>query len=312
MHLRWPLRWKPGKQNVRILLLSFLAATVFWFFNALNKTYSTKLDHPIQFNYNNNGLIEVEELPSSITMDVSGGGWNLFRKYFLFNVEPIKIYLNNPTQQTSIPVEGLLETISDQLSELDINFIYTDTFRLRIENIVSRKVAVKLDTTGFKLREGFVLDGKIHYVPDSVEFKGPESTIMSLPTIYEVPFSLTRIDEDINQQIPVPVSSPHLVSSPPNLTVHFNVDELIGRSVKKSIDKVNFPKGITLMDSLVEFSYAYPESMQDQFELDSISITADYGALNTSDSSIILQVENVPHFFHNYSIDIDSVRIFYE
>ena len=84
--------------NWRAILLSVLAATTFWFFNALNKNYSTRLNYPLGFSFTRDSVVVVNPLPDKVVVDVSGGGWNLMRKTFLFSATPILLQLDNPTE----------------------------------------------------------------------------------------------------------------------------------------------------------------------------------------------------------------------
>lgn len=101
------------KESWRVILLCLLAGTTFWLLNALNKNYNTKINYPIRFLLDNaDSVVIVKELPEKVEIDVSGGGWNLLRKTYWFNINPITIPLNNPTQINYILGSSLEPIIS--------------------------------------------------------------------------------------------------------------------------------------------------------------------------------------------------------
>ena len=56
--------------NLRIVFLSLLTATIFWFFNALNKEYTAKINYPVEIIYGRDSLVAVNELPKHIPVNV--------------------------------------------------------------------------------------------------------------------------------------------------------------------------------------------------------------------------------------------------
>src|SRR5690606_2722030 len=89
--------------NIKVVVLCVLAATTFWILNALNKdNYNTIVDQPIEFYYDREEYMAVEELPTNLKIEIYGNGWDLLRKYFKFNVIPFPIELTDPSAQEFI------------------------------------------------------------------------------------------------------------------------------------------------------------------------------------------------------------------
>jgi hypothetical protein len=55
-----------NKKNWKAVVLCVFAAMIFWFFNALNKNYTTNISFPIAFDYNDNVYIPIRPLPSEV------------------------------------------------------------------------------------------------------------------------------------------------------------------------------------------------------------------------------------------------------
>ncbi len=109
--------------NWKVVLLSIIGATTFWFFNALNKDYDARISYPIEFQFDRDSVVIMQPLPTTLSIDVSSGGWNLLRKTFWFNVTPIQIVLENPTEIGFYTRNSLMPIVSDQLDELKINYL---------------------------------------------------------------------------------------------------------------------------------------------------------------------------------------------
>ncbi|MBZ0247597.1 MAG: hypothetical protein K8H85_16765, partial [Cyclobacteriaceae bacterium] len=82
-----------NRTNWKALSLCLLAALVFWFFNALNKDYSTNLRFSVNFLFDQERYVAVEPLPKEVFMNVSGNGWDLLRKSLGVNLPDMNIPL---------------------------------------------------------------------------------------------------------------------------------------------------------------------------------------------------------------------------
>jgi hypothetical protein len=58
-----------NQRNWRAVVLCIFAATVFWFFNALNKTYTTNLRFPLSFDYDHENFVPVKALPRDVRIN---------------------------------------------------------------------------------------------------------------------------------------------------------------------------------------------------------------------------------------------------
>src|SRR5690348_17618570 len=85
-----------NKRNWKAVVLCVFAATVFWFFNALNKNYTANITFPLGFKYREDGYIPVRPLPDTIKVNFTSNGWNLFRRSIGIKVEPLFIPLERP------------------------------------------------------------------------------------------------------------------------------------------------------------------------------------------------------------------------
>ncbi len=281
-----------GLRNWKVVVLSFVGASTFWFFNELNKEYTTRLIYPLEFNFQRDSVVIMEPLPQTLKVDVTSGGWNLLRRTFiLFNPTPITIDLYNPTLIKFYTRATLLPIVTEQLDELNVNYLLTDTIFFDIEEKQSRRVPVKVDSMGVQMREGYRIVSPIATSPDSIEVIGPKSLLDTLPAEYIIPMTETRIDDDFNDGVNVPLSRADVtLAIPDEVTVTFAVDRFDRVSVPVTFDLLNFPddsSAYPLQATIdVEFTVRR-EDREDDYEDTDFGITVDYNMLDLSDSTVL-------------------------
>ena len=123
-------------KNWKVVVLSLVGATTFWFFNALNKSYDTNINYPIEFVFDKDSVVVMKPLPENIRMNVSSGGWNLLRKTYWFNLPPIEIELTNPTSVQYMDRGLLFPIVVNQMTELRVNYIVSDSLFIDIYHVL--------------------------------------------------------------------------------------------------------------------------------------------------------------------------------
>ena len=151
------LRLNKGKTNLKVAILCLIAATLFWFFNSLNKDYTANVRYPISFIYDTDTYQEIDELPEEVLLNMTGVGWNLLRRYFGFQSEPLLIRLDIPAGTKSIAGNVLPTAITDQVSDLQLNYVLTDTLYINIDRKVSRYLKLAVDESTIDLEDNYVL-----------------------------------------------------------------------------------------------------------------------------------------------------------
>jgi hypothetical protein len=84
---------KPPAEYPAILVCLFMAGVI-WFFNAMNKEYTTQIKYPVHFNFDEERLTSIGELPEKLKVNVTGQGWNLLKRSLYYNVKPVEIIRN--------------------------------------------------------------------------------------------------------------------------------------------------------------------------------------------------------------------------
>ncbi len=304
-----------GKGNAKTIFLCLVTAFIFWFFNSLNNEYTTRLDYPVAFNFNKDSLISKTDLPSQISINVTGGGWNLLRKTIGFSVEPLKINLESVPVQSYLTEFSLLTLASDQLEELTVNYIISDTIFVDIDVKSEKSFKVYVDTSSLSLAKNHLVVSDISISPDSIKLVGPQSEINAIGEVLNLVIPDTDIDDNYDETIPVSLSTqPKITSYPEKVEVTFSVEPFVTYQRKVKIERLNFPdkKVFLLSNASANLSAYLPASKVEELDTMNIIAVADYEKLNMQDSTIILKPQRLPEYIIQLEFEDPSVKIIYQ
>jgi hypothetical protein len=298
-----------NRKNWRAVALCVFAATIFWVFNALNKNYTTNINLPLQFDYDEEKYIAVRPLPQTIRFNVTGLGWNLFRRSAGLRVPPLIVPLAQPTEVRKIVGSTLPALVANQPEGFDINFVLTDTLHLAIESKARKWIKLSVDIPDILFRRGFGPVSDIQISPDSVFVEGPEKLIHSLPDLLYLKIPDRNIDDDFSEDVEVKFLNDELIKrNPPTVSVSFDVDRYIEVEDSVKLEIVNPPKGSwPVIGGKLACTIAVPESSQASFTTDSLRAVVDLKDFKRGEEKLLPVIVGLPSF--SYVVDVDSVLI---
>lgn len=220
---------KPStKPDFKLALICLTAATLFWLMNALNKDgYTTKLGYPLKVEFDDSLYIPTTVLPKQISVNVSGNGWTLFRKQFDLNALPLVYPINQPLRTKFINTASLTDLMSDQIKDLKINYVVTDTLELDFDRKITRQIRIEVDSMGINLRKPYVVSSLINITPRKIMVTGPEDAVNGLDGIWLVKIPVKRIDSDYDSELNLDYTKTQGLSlSHDKVQVSFEVDAL--------------------------------------------------------------------------------------
>ena len=300
--------------NWKVVLFSIMGAATFWLFRALNKSHSALISYPIEFVFNIDSTVVMNPLPTTIKIDVSSGGWNLFRRTLIFSIDPIKVELDNPSEVNFLTQSFLSPIVEDQLKGLTINYIVTDTLFLSIERKITKRMRLKVDSLSLPLEEDHQLISNITIQPDHVVLIGPKSIINSFESDFYITLDENNIDEDFNGRVEVPIVFEDLIQSDPSeVNVSFEVDKFKNVKIGVPIILQNFPSNrvTTLLDSIVNVNYRVKESFKEEFSSEDFYVVLDYDFLKTDSLGVPVLIK-YPDTLRTVSMDPQKVRFRHE
>lgn len=304
-----------SNETLKVVVLCIVTATTFWFFNALNDSYTTSISYPVKFAYTDSVYVAVEELPDEVRINVTGGGWNLLRKTLWFNVDPIEIPLTDPANNRFILGSSLYPLVTDEITELQLNFVETERIKIEIDTILSKKAKIEIDSGNINLRKNFRITSSIKTSVDSAEFKGPARFIQNIPDVIVIEIAKTDINKNYKEEIEFPTFGSSLVNrNPVEVEVIFTVEKFVNQNLMIPFERINAPDdsaNYVFEDSLAYLNFNIEESLAGQFDLDSIQLEVDFRKMNKRDSLVLPEIKNLPQVLQDRAIEVDSVTYYY-
>ena len=301
-----------------MVVLCVAAATTFWVLNALNKdNYSTIVDYPVQWEYDQKNFIPVKSLPNSIQIEISGNGWDLLRKYFKIGGTPYLIQLNSPAEKKYLLTADLKRSLGEFITPTQLQNVIGDTIHYQIDRIVTKTLRPVLDTLGYSLDKNIALEGKVNFIPDQLEMTGPSSVLEAFDGKYPVALNATKINSDYSGKVSLTVdeSLAKLVQlKQKEIQVSFSVLTYLEGNKRLKIRKVNFPNTVSLPnEELVPvLSYLIEEANLPQLKDLKFEAILDYRKRNRADSTLQLEVSPNPNFLKEVRISPPQIKLKYE
>jgi hypothetical protein len=298
-----------NKSNWKAVVLCLFTATVIWFFNSLNKNYTTTISFPVSFDYDRENFVTIRPLPLSVRINVTGIGWNLFRRSAGVRVPALVIPLENPAEVKKIVGSTLPAFFANQLADFQINFVITDTLHIAIEPKMTRKLGLSVEVPSGFIRKGYVLVSDIRVEPDSISLEGPQTLMQGLPDPVKLQLSQRDIDENFNETIDVRFLNDELIKRAPSaVTVAFEVEELVEVSDSVALEVINAPKEVREVQlGKIPFKMTMPASAAEFFESDSLKAVIDLTDFKKGEAKVLPRLVGTPP--NSQTIVLDSILI---
>jgi hypothetical protein len=298
-----------NKKNWKAVVLCLVAATVFWFFNALNKTYSANISFPLAFEFDQEKYIPVKPLPRSVKMNVTGIGWELFRESSGLKAAPLSIPLERPSEIKKIVGSTLPPYFYTQLEALQINFVLTDTLSLDIDENIKRRLSLAVDSVDKYIHREFGVTSSITISPDTFWVEGPKRLITVLPQVIDIKLPVKNINQDFREEVELNFSGSNIIKrNPPLAEVSFAVERFVEVNRKLPLTVSNIPAKLRSVINIKEVTcwYRLPESQVNE-ATDSARATLDFKRIERGDHILAPVVSGLPQ--QAKLIKVDSVRI---
>ena len=299
-----------NKRNWKAVVLCIFAATVFWFFNALNKTYTTNISFPLTVEFNSSNYVAVKPLPEEVRINVTGIGWSLFRRSLGVKIPSLVIPLERPSEVKKIVGSTLPGLFSNQLEGLEINFVLTDTLYLSIQPKAKRWIKVHLGNVNDYLQTNYVTTGDVRIIPDSIFIEGPMNQVTKLKEPLELSLNQTNIDENFRQDVEVVLPDNQFIRrNPPTVAVAFDVERLVEQndSIKLTLQNIPVGSNPVVGRPYIKCVFGIGESTAADFHSDSVRAVVDLKGFRRGSIKVVPKFTGLPA--HTKVLKVDTVRI---
>ncbi len=299
-----------NQRNWKAVVLCVVTATIFWCFNALNKTYTTNISFPLAFEYDQQSFIPVGSMPENVRLNVTGNGWELFKRSTGVKYDPLEIPLEHPGDVKKIVGNGLKFTFTNQLGGLEINHVLSDTIYLDLEPRVGRWLQITTDSLQHNLKNNFALVSDVGVAPDSAYVEGPRRLVENLREPFVLTIPQRNIDNAYAENISIELPHRELMTvAPPVVSVRFDVDEML--TVEDSVRLVleNIPPNVSqvMMAGKVPVVVSVPKRFLGRLRSDSVRAVLNLGGFSGGTRKIVPEVKGLPPY--TTTVKVDSVVV---
>ncbi len=301
--------------NLKVVVYCILTAATFWFFSALNKEYDASVKYPVEWGFDEDKYIIVEELPENIQINVSGLGWKLLRANSGLGLQPLNLKLTDPATNHRLPGNYFASQVAEALGELQLNYIIEDSLLFNIDYKVAQSFPIYIDSVGISLEDNYRIISPIVFDTKLIEIEGPRSLIEEMPKdTFWVKVVETNIDSNFDNKIPVQVKYPKLMEvRPQTIKVMFEVAKFINQTINLPIQYTNTEalKNVFVKDSIVTVHYLVQESLKDSITSESLVVLADFKSVNKADSTLTLVLELNTNLVIDPYFNFPQVKVYY-
>lgn len=198
--LRWFVRPFAGQEPsfYRAITACLLAAGLFWQMNALNKTYTTRLNFPLAWRYDSARYVPLRPLPARVAVTVTGQGWRLLRANLGWGTHPAELRPVPLPGTRYLPDDAWRRGLQNALEGVQVNEWSGDTLRLTFDHYASRRLPLALPADSARRY-------RAAFTPAVVAFSGPSSLVQALPSPYPVMVPMPDKDGNAEALLVVPV-----------------------------------------------------------------------------------------------------------
>jgi len=313
--------WRISKRklsNIKVVVLCVAAATTFWVLNALNKdNYSTIVDYPVQWEYDQKNYIPVKPLPQSIQIQISGNGWDLLRQYFNISGTAYPILLQSPAEKKYLLSADLKRSLGEFITPTQLENVLGDTIHYQIDRIVTKTLRPVLDSLSYSFDKNIALEGKVNFIPDQLEITGPSSVLEAFEGNYPVALNASKINSNFSGKVPLTVDeplAPLIQLKQKEIQVSFSVLSYLEGNKRLKIKKINFPSNVKISNEelIPVLSYLIEESDLPQLKDLQFEAVLDYRKRNRTDSTLQIEVSPNPRFLKEVRISPPQIKLKYE
>lgn len=281
-------------KKISIFLFFLFIAAVFWFVNALGKDYTTTITCPVYFRNLPKDKVLTGDLPTSLTLKVSGGGFVLFKMMLGSGIAPVGIDIKSSKslgktmsrQQNFLITKSLIGALENHFADnLKITDVLPDTVYFVFTTNVEKKVPVK-PYFSLSFAKQYMLAGKIMFSPGSVTLSGPRNIIDTVTGV----FSDFRFFANISKTIKGKVGLRKLNNvefSDKSVNVEIPVDRYTEESFDLPVEVINRPQNVTLkiFPAKVRLSFNVCLGDYDKIKPYDFKAIVDYNSLETNISN---------------------------
>jgi hypothetical protein len=300
-----------NQRNWKAVVLCVFAATVFWFFNALNKSYTTNINFPLRFDYDRDNFVPVRNLPGQVRLNVTGNGWDLFKRSTGVKVIPLEIPLERPSDVKKIIGNSLQPFFSSQVEGMELNFVLTDTLYVDLEPKAGKFIRLTMDSLQFNLKKGYGLVSDITISPDSIFVEGPRPLINRIKEPFKLRLRQRNIDDTFSEDVEIDLPQSDVIKrDPPTVSIRFKVERMINMIDSVKLTAENIPSTVSYIeDAWIPVTFEVREGTNMKELLKDVRAVMDLRNFKRGSARVLPKVVGLPPFTRVVKIDSLNIKL---
>lgn len=295
-----------NKEDVKIALICVLAASIFWFFNAMNDNYTTTIDYPIEVVYDSKRIIQTEPILTKVNINVSGYGWQIFGKELGLGKKPCVINITDPSRQKHITSSQLRSLIANQIDKIQVNYVENDTLFLFYDWLVTKRINLTLKTCLDKNK--YALKQAIFF-PDHIQLEGASLLLEKLKDTIGIQIKDVDQGEEV-RDYPISLNeyfSDQFKLNTSSATANVFLYHYQEQQLEVPISIINYDDNEIDYHNHLTLSYFVREDSSHYVDDNSFEAIIDYTKIK-NDSSVTVELEKKPHFIRVKKLTPQTVK----
>lgn len=299
-------------KRVAAYLVCLGIATVFWFLNALGKTYTIELVTPVHYvNFPNNKTL-ANNPPEEFELTVRAHGFTLLRQELSFLFIPLKFDVNELTDNRmieskknyfAIPSRQFLSELTSKLSnDIEILSMNPDTLIFNFDKMGQKRLKV-VPNIQVNLKKQYQISGDIQTVPDSIVVNGPISMLDTLHEIKTENKRYSMVFEPIQEEVKLSTAS-NIFPDSTSVLLQIPVEEYTEAQLSVPILVLNKPEEINvkLFPAKVKVTFQVGLSRFSGIHPEDFKLTVDYNDIQAGKQQLIINTETTPAYIYALKI----------
>ncbi|MFN8257312.1 MAG: hypothetical protein U0W24_16580 [Bacteroidales bacterium] len=243
------------KLNREILIFGFFLflSFTFWFFNALNKDYTTEITIPVEYTNVPENKFLFEKQPVQLKVRVNSNGYQLMN-YKTTHTKPINIDLKQYKPKLAFGLKKrryyiLSSLLRDDIKVsigkgLELKMISPDSLYFTMDEIISKKIPVRQNFE-VNCKKQYMVINAPRLIPDSVVIKGVKSMLDTITEIRTEPKQFNNVEKSSGYELNL-LEIPGTEISVNRINCLVDIEEFTEMEFDLPVEVINVPEDLNL------------------------------------------------------------------
>lgn len=305
------LRLVRVQRNILVFLVFLLIAITFWFMQAMQETTTAQLTYTLNITNVPKEIIFTSEVPKTISISVSGRGWNILQYWTKKNSRELNVDFSDIEKSNSkLILDGnLWKRLTQKDYGNGIRYVSSlpSTIEVYYSNGLVKRVPVVFSGT-LTPHSQYLICG-VDVQPDSVDVIAPIYLLDSIMEVSTVQQEFLNLEDTLSTNIALQTSAGIKVL-PDSVHLKVCVDLFTEKTIEVPIYCENIPanKVLRTFPSKAQVSFHVSSSMINKISSRDFVVVVDYNELDGAHKKCSLQLRTQPEYVTHVRISPEQIE----